>query len=58
MHYDNLMEYEFEQAIRALEEDDRFDDYAEDEEPKNHEPEDFDLWDDPVSKDEFMHMVL
>lgn len=56
--YDRIFDYEFEQAIRALEGDDRFDDYAEDEEPKNHEPEDFDYWDEPVSKDEFMHMVL
>lgn len=38
--------------------DDRFDDYAEDEEPKNHEPEDFDFWDEPMTTDEFMHMVL
>lgn len=36
---------------------DRFDDYAEDEEPKNRDPEDFDDWD-PMTTDQFMHMVL
>jgi len=37
--------------------DDRFDDYAEDEEPKNRDPEDFDDWE-PMTTDQFMHMVL
>lgn len=36
---------------------DRFDDYAEDEEPKNRDPEDFDDWE-PMTTDQFMHMVL
>lgn len=60
--YDRLFDYEFDQALDELtceeEYGDRFDDYAEDEEPKNHEPEDFDYWDEPMTTDEFMHMVL
>lgn len=59
--YDRTFDYEFDQAIDAMtcedEFDDRFDDYAEDEEPKNHEPDDFDDWE-PMSTDEFMRMVL
>lgn len=38
--------------------DDRFDDYVEDEEPKNHEPWEYDDWDEPMTTDEFRHMVL
>lgn len=62
--YDRLFDKEFDDALAELEAttcedefEDRFDDYAEDGEPKNHEPEDFDTWE-PMTTDEFMRMVL
>ena len=66
MYYDRFFDKEFDDALDALtcetlaceeEFDDRFDDYAEDGEPKNHDPDDFDDWE-PMSTDEFMRMVL
>lgn len=57
--YDRYFDYEFDEALPTCEEEygDRFDDYAEDEEPKNREPWEDDDWE-PMGVDEYMHMKL